>query len=145
MEISFFHTCFGKTGNADSISIKTFTFHQSQIKECHPENRPTEQSTSKEPCKQFCSCPWDCPGMWSRDTCLPRPSCHWSPWTAGHEVTSLDSRCFTVQYPYNLHMDISSPLVPLNSFPFLVLSNEKIVENGFFLRGRTKACSILLS
>lgn len=98
VEISFFPPFFGsKTANFIS---PTFASCQSQIQgcshSCHSEIRPREQSKSKELHSQLCSCPWDCPQVWSRDICLPRPSCHCSPWTAGHKVISLHSRCFTV-------------------------------------------------
>lgn len=52
MEISFFHPCFGKTGDEDFIS-PILVSHQSQMKgcshSCHSEIRPCKQSTSKEP------------------------------------------------------------------------------------------------
>lgn len=60
----------------------------------------TMWTVNKEPGSQFCSCSWDCSWVWGRDTCLLKPSCHCSLWTAGHEIISLYSRCFTVVYPY---------------------------------------------
>lgn len=95
--LHFFPYFWSKT---EDIVSPTLASHQSQVKgcccSCESETRPHKQPLSKQPCSQSAFVPGI--AHWCRTQALASkdPSCHCSPWTAGHKVSTLASRCCTV-------------------------------------------------